>query len=226
MAFSSSKAGRVYNALLERKGRVFSTKEIRQMCRLLKVDFNVAMVGLNRAGVLEPVVFKGIYYLRDREERDLRTIKEDPLLIVANACKLRLGTDWYFGLATALQLAGLWKQQTLTKMTVISKKRVYGSKMPIAGMQVEFKQLIGVPYERLIKECGSMRYSDPARTILDYAYFAARNKESHHYAQTVFAEVAETLGEENIMNKAKPLIGKYPGLYAIFLKKFFETKAL
>src|SRR3989338_5470459 len=178
MAFSSSKAGRVYTALLERNGRVFSTKEIRQMCKLLKVDFNVALVGLNRAGVLAPVAFKGVYYLRNREERDLNTIKEDPLVIVANACNLRLGKNWYFGLASALQLSGLSNHQTLTTMTIISKKRVSGSKPAIAGMNIEFKQLAGVPYNKLIKTRGPIRFSDPARTILDYAYFSARNKQS------------------------------------------------
>ncbi len=192
------------------------------MCKLLKVDFNVALVGLSRAGVLAPVAFKGVYYLRNREERDLKTIKEDPLVIVAHACNLRLGKNWYFGLATALQLSGLLNQQTLTAMTVISKKRVSGSKSAIAGMNLAFKQLAGVPYNKLIRTRGPIRYSDPARTILDYAYFSARNKQSPDYAKTVFADINRKLGDGKILNKAKPLVSKYPRLYAIFLKKFFE----
>ena len=223
--FSSSKAGRVYNALLERTDRVVSTREIKEMCKLLKVDFNSVLVGLTRSNALEPVIFKGVYYLRNREERDLGTTKEDPLSIVARACNLKLKKNWYFGLATALQLAGLWEQQTLTTITVVSKKRISRPKTVSAGMRVEFKQLTNVPFDKLVRQRGTIRFSEPSRTILDYAYFNARNKESLEYAKTIFKIVAEKAGgEEKLLKQAKPLISKYPGLYVVFLKKFFGVK--
>ena len=217
-------AGKVYNALLERADRVISTKEIGEACKLLKIDFNTAFVGLTRWKVLAPVAFKGVYYLRNREERDLGTIKEDPLSIVARACNLKLKKAWYFGLATALHIAGLWEQQTLTTITVVSKKRIFGLKeKKIAGMKVEFKQLAKVRFDKLVRQQGIIRYSDPSRTILDYAYFNARNKESLEHAKTIFKSIAEkTGGEEKLIEKAKPLIADYPNLYAVFLKKFFE----
>ena len=225
MAFAHTKAGRVYNALLERGDNVIATKEIKGVCKLLKIGFNAAFAGLTRRNALVPVVFKGVYYLKNREERDLGTIKEDPLSIVARACNLKLGGDWYFGLATALQLAGLWEQQTLTTITVITKKRVSGhAEKKVAGMNVEFKQLAKVRFDKLVKQKGVMRYSDPARTIVDYAYFTARSKQSREYAKTIFKVVAEkTGGRERLFEKAMPLIAGYPRLYAVFLEKFFEV---
>src|SRR3989344_8702024 len=135
---SDTAAGKVYNTLVERNDKIITTKDIKETAKLLKVDYSAAFVGLNRWAVLVPAVFKGVYYLKNREERDLGTIKEEPLSIVASACNLKLGENWYFGLATALQLSGLWDQQTLTSITVISKKRVYGPKPKVAGMGVEF----------------------------------------------------------------------------------------
>ncbi|MEK6924559.1 MAG: type IV toxin-antitoxin system AbiEi family antitoxin [Candidatus Micrarchaeota archaeon] len=221
MAFSDSIAGKVYNVLLERNDRVIETKNIKSACELLKIDFTAVLVGLTRAEVLEPVIFKGVYYVRNREEKDLKTIKEDPLEVVARACNLKLKADWYYGLATALKLSGVWEQQSHVTITVISKKRVNRA-TSFAGMTIKFKQLSGVPFNKHVRKKGVMRYSDPSRTLLDYAYFGARNKESVDYAKTVLSELAKTKGgEEKLLKNASTLVNKYPGLYAVFLRKFF-----
>ncbi len=224
MTFAKSKAGKVYNVLLEREPRVLTTQEIRAACKRLNVDFNSALIGLSRNHALEPLLFKGVYYLRDRDELALGTIKEEPLNLVARACSLKLKKNWYFGLATALHLAGLWEQQTLTTLTVMSKKRVARPKNSVAGMAVEFRQLSNVPFDELVKRKGVLRFSEPSRTILDYAYFNARNKQSLEHAKTIFKAVAEkTGGKKKLAEKAKPLIHKYPGLYAILLEHFFQA---
>ncbi len=222
MVFSSSKAGRVYNVLLERNDRVVSTKEIKAACNFLKLDFKVVMVGLTRAKVLEPAVFKGVYYVKRRDEKDLGTIKEDPLKVIARACNLKLEKNWYFGLATALKLSHLWGQQTLATATVISKKRVQRAEISFAGMNVEFKQLSGVSFKELVRQKGAIRYSRPARTMLDYAYFSARNRKSLEYAKTILRGITrKTVGEKNLMEGAARLVDQYPGLYKVFLRKYF-----
>lgn len=221
MVFSESMAGKVYNVLLERNDQVLETKEIRAACELLKLDFTTVLVGLTRAEVLEPVVFKGVYYVRNREEKDLKTVKGDPLEVVAKACNLRLKAGWYYGLSSALKILGAWDQQTLASLTVISKKRVNRANASFAGMTVEFK-LSGVPFNAHVRTKGVIRYSDPTRTLLDYAYFGAVNKESVDYAKTVLKELAKTkIGEEKLLKSASLLANKYPGLYSKFLKKFF-----
>jgi len=223
MAFSSSKAGRVYNVLLERNDRVVSTNEIRAACNLLKLDFKVVLVGLNRAKVLEPVIFKGVYYVKRREEKDLGVIKEGPLNVIARACSLKLKKNWYFGLATALKLSGLWEQQTLATATIITKKRVQRANTSFAGMAVEFKQLSGVSFNELVRQKGVLRYSRPARTMLDYAYFGARSKNSLDYAKTILKEISrKTVGEARLMDQASKLVDQYPGLYQVFLRNYFE----
>ncbi|MFA6330381.1 MAG: hypothetical protein WCX64_06950 [Candidatus Micrarchaeia archaeon] len=221
MAFYNSNAGKVYNVLLERKDRVVLTKDIRTACNLLKLDYDGVLVSLIRSKVLETAVFKGVYYVKSREERDLGTIKGDPFNVVARACNLKLKNGWYFGLATALYIEGLWEHQGLTGITVISKRRVQRAKADFAGMRVEFKQLSGVPFNKLVQKKGVLRYSKPARTMLDYAYFSARNRDSVEYAKEILRDIAKkTGGEEKLIKAAARLINQYPGLYATFLRKF------
>jgi len=227
MAFYTSNAGRVYNVLLERnsaaKTKVVSTDDIRAASKFLKLEASTVLPSLIRSGVIEPVIFKGIYYVRDREERDLKKIKADPLETIAEACNIRLGETWYFGLATALKLSGEWEQQTLTTATVISKKRVQRSKTSFAGMAVEFKQLSSVPFGEQVQKDGAIRYSKPPRTILDYFYFSARNSESKEYARIVMGKLLEkNQDREKILDAAARLAEKYPGLYQQFLKTYLE----
>jgi len=229
MAFYTSNAGRVYNILLERysttKNKVISTEHIRDACKFLKLEDKIVLPSIIRAGVIKPVIFKGIYYVLDREERDLEKIKADPLETIARACNIRLGETWYFGLATALKLSGDWEQQTQTLVTIISKKRVQRAKTSFAGMSVEFKQLSSVPFGEQVQKSGAIRYSKPARTVLDYFYFSARNRESKEYARIVMGRVLEkNQDRDKILDAAAKLAEKYPGLYQQFLKTYVEKR--
>lgn len=222
MAFKSSKAGRVYTLLILRYERVISSDELMAACKLLGVGFKTALAGLSRAGAIEPVLFKGVYYVRSPEELQLGTIRQDALDVIARACSLKLESNWYFGLATALMLSGLWTQQHLATLTVVSKARVKRYKTAFAGFTVEFKQLSGVPIDKLIKTDGVKRFSEPSRTLADYAYFSARNKTSH-YSKAMLREVyAKTKNKEALLKQLTSLIGKYPKPYAALMSQLFE----
>jgi len=222
MAFQSSKAGKVYNVLILRSNKVVSSSEIREACRLLGVGFKSAWAGLERAGALEPVLFKGVYYVRSPEERQLGTIQQDVFDVIAQACNLKLEENWYFSLATALLLNGLSEQQHLTTVTIACKKRVKRRKTSFAGLSVEFKQLTGVPFNKLIRRVGVKRFSEPARTLADYAYFNARSK-ANDYSSVIWQDVyAKTPGKERLLRQLTSLVGDYPKPYAVLMKQLFQ----
>lgn len=222
MAFQSSKAGKVYNVLILRSEKVISSEEIREVCKLLGVDFKTALAGLSRASVLEPVLFKGVYYVRSPEERQLGTTQKDAVEVVAKACNLKLKEDWYFGLATALMLAGLSEQQHLTTLTIISKKRVKRYRTSFGGLAFEFKQLSGVFFDKMIRKEGTKRFSEPARTLADCAYFNARKKASD-YSNVIISEVySKTKDKEKLLRQLISLVGRYPKWYAVLMKEIFE----
>ncbi len=222
MAFWSSDAGRAHNVLMAKPGRVVTSGELRRTCKALKIKYKTVLAGLARSGALIPLLFKGVYYVRDRNERDLGVVKTGALDALASACNLKLGKGWYFGLSTALFLSGAWGQQTQTVATIITKKRIQ-RKSSFAGLKVEFRQLAGVSFDAGVRQKGNLRYSEPARTVADYGYFGARDKKSLELARAVFAEVAAKAGgRKKLIQRTRALISKYPKLYAVFLRKFFE----
>ena len=222
MAFQSSKAGKVYNVLILRPEKVVSSDELNEVCKLLGVDFKTALAGLSRAGVLETVLFKGVYYVRSPEERQLGTIQQDALDIIAQACNLKLKKNWYFGLSTALMLAGLSEQQHLAIITVISKKRVKRYRTSFANLTVEFKQLSGVPFSKFVKQSGVKRFSEPSRTLADYAYFTTKSK-SNGYADVIRKDVyAKTRDKNRLVRQIASLVGEYPKSFSVLMHQFFQ----
>jgi hypothetical protein len=217
----SSKTGKVYNALLSRFERIVTSNDVKRVAVDFKMDPRSALVSLKRDGILEPVLFQGIYYVRNRDERDLHTIQGDPLRIIARACDMKLGKNWYFGLATALKLAGLWGQQSLTAITIITKTRILRRKVSFADYAVEFKVLSIPSFQSNLHVNESMRYSDPVRTLLDFAYFSARRGESGDYSKNVVAAISRT-GRKRLLDQAEQSLADYPQLYRVFLDRLLS----
>lgn len=213
-----SKTAKVYNALLSRSERVVTSDDVKKVAKDFKMNPRAGLDGLIRNGSLEPVLFKGVYYVRNRDERDLQTIQEDPLRIIARACNVRIGKDWYFGLATALKLAGFWWQQILTTITVITKRRVQHSESSFGGYAVEFKAISIESFESDLRIDGAIRYSDPVRTLIDYAYLGARHGAASGYTRKILADLPRK-DRGRLIEQAEQLVAEYPRLYQIFLDR-------
>ena len=213
-----SKTAKVYNALLSRFERVVTSDDVKKVAKDFKMNPRAGLDGLIRNGTLERVLFKGIYYIRNREEQNLQTIQEDPLRIIARACNMRIGKDWYFGLATALKLAGVWGQQSLTTITIITKKRVQHPESSFGGYVVEFKAISIPSFESNLRMDEVIRYSDPVRTLLDYAYIGARHGDVNNYTRKILADIPRK-DRRRLIEQAEQLVAEYPQLYQVFLDR-------
>jgi hypothetical protein len=131
---------------------------------------------------------------------------------------MRLGKGWYFGLGTALKLAGARGQQSLTTMTIITRTRVQHAKTSFAGYAVEFKVLSIPSFEAMLRDDGIVRYSEPVRTLLDFAYFGARRGRSDEYARSVIAAIPARERKRRL-EQARQSISGYPHLYRVFLDR-------
>jgi len=218
MTIPLSKTSKVYNVLLSRFERVVSSDDVKKIAKAFHVNPRAALVTLTRNETLVPVVFRGVYYVRNRNERDLHTIEEDPFRIIARACDIRLGKRWYFGLSTALKLADLWGQQSLTTITIIARMRVQHAKASFAGYAVEFKVLSISSFNSMLVTDGTIRYSEPVRTLLDFAYFGARHARSDEYARSVVAAIPAR-ERKRLVEQARRSLSDYPHLYRIFLDR-------
>ena len=218
MATPLSKTAKAYNALLSRFERVVSSDDVKKIAAAFQLDSRAALVTLTRNGALVPVVFRGVYYVRNRNERDLRTIEEDPFRTLARACDMRLGKRWYFGLSTALKLANVWGQQSLTTITIITRMRVQRARASFAGYAVEFKVLSISSFDSMLRTDGIIRYSEPVRTLLDFAYFGARHGRSDEYARSVVTAIPAT-ERKRLVEQARRSLSDYPRLYRVFLDR-------
>lgn len=69
----------------------------------------------------------------------------------------------------------------MTTVTIIARMRVQHAKASFAGYAVEFKVLSISSFNSMLVTDGIIRYSEPVRTLLDFAYFGARHARSDEY---------------------------------------------
>lgn len=122
--------------LLKRKKRVCASKDIHE---LIGADYLSAISNLINTRWLVPLKgFRGIYYVRDPEERLRSFFKLDSFSILGMTLNNAFGSSWCFGRITALSLAGLIHQPVLTYY-VINKKVNRKFDSPIFGRVVLLK---------------------------------------------------------------------------------------
>ena len=122
--------------LLKRGKRVCTSADIRELSggAYLSAISNL----LNTHWLVPLKGFRGIYYVRDPEERVRSFFKLDSFSILTLALNSALGSHWYFGRVTALSLAGII-HQPVSAYYVINKKINRRFESPIFGRVVLLK---------------------------------------------------------------------------------------
>ncbi len=91
--------------LREAKGKILTRKEFDSLASKYKFDKNtLRKVMLNKGYLL--TIFRGIYYLKNYEEKKLSSLKYSAYELLALGLEKK-GIKWYFGLNTALKFLGL-----------------------------------------------------------------------------------------------------------------------
>lgn len=121
-------------------------------------------------------VFRGIYYLRNYEERKFNTMKFSPFELLSAGLKIK-GVKWYFGLSTALKLLNL-THEVFPFNCVINNKFNRIKPVEIAGSKFLFIK-IKPPLFFGIKKMKTknnifLYFSNPEKTMLDFVYLKKR----------------------------------------------------
>jgi hypothetical protein len=83
---------------------------------------------------------------------------------------------------------------------------------------VEFKAISIQSFESDLRVDGVLRYSNPPRTLVDYAYLGARHLDANNYTRKILADLPRR-DRRRLVGKARQLIAGYPRLYQIFLDR-------
>jgi len=124
--------------LREANGKILTRKDFDSLATKYKFDKDVLRrVMLNKDYLI--TIFRGVYYLRNYEEKKLNSLKYSPYELLALGLEKK-GIKWYFGLNTALKFLGL-THEVFPVNIVINNKFNRTKPMKIAGSSFFFIKL-------------------------------------------------------------------------------------
>lgn len=158
----------VWESFFRADETVVTTDDVHGAAERLGKDPENAVRHLRREGYLLPL-FKGYYYVRSPEELKLGDPRYNPLELFVLAANAKGIGHWYFGLHTALSLNRMTHEDRREE-TVISE-----GLYRINGVKVGAKRFVIHKWKPEfaafgLAERGLIRYSDPEKTVLDFAY--------------------------------------------------------
>jgi predicted transcriptional regulator of viral defense system len=149
------------------KREYVTSEELEDYCRSLKLSYDSTLRSSMAGGYLVRIL-RGIFYVRTLDEVKLNKARHNPLELVAKAMGIKGISSWYFGLHTALKLNNMTHEYFATDCVMndrISRPKAIG----IAGNSFRFVKMSPPLLSfGIIKD--DLRYSDPEKTILDFAY--------------------------------------------------------
>src|SRR3989339_445431 len=157
--------------LREAKGKILTRKDFDSLATKYKFDKDtLRKVMLNKGYLI--TIFRGIYYLKDYEEKKLNSLKYSPYELLALGLEKK-NVKWYFGLNTALKFLGL-THEVFPINIVINDKFNRIKPMKIAGSSFFFIKLKPSLFFDIDKvNTGnniSLYYSNIEKTLLDMLY--------------------------------------------------------
>ena len=157
--------------LREAKGKILTRKDFDRLANKYKFGKDtLRRVMLNKGYLI--TIFRGVYYLKDYEEKKLNSIKYSPYELLALGLEKK-GIRWYFGLNTALKFLGL-THEVFPLNIVINDKFNRTKPMKIAGSSfffVKIKPSLFFDIKKTKTEKNiSLYYSNIEKTLLDMIY--------------------------------------------------------
>ena len=159
----------IWETLVRSRRETVTGEEVAALARRLGRRPDHALRHLRRAGYLLPL-FRGHYYIRGPEELRLGNPRLNPLELFAIAADRKGIGTWYYGLHTALRLNGMTHEERRDE-AVISD-----SFYRIHGVSIGHKRFVIRKWRAEMLTFGLIgrgpyRYSDPEKTVLDFAYW-------------------------------------------------------
>ena len=157
--------------LREAKGKILTRKDFDSLATKYKFDKDtLRRVMLNKGYLI--TIFRGVYYLKDYEEKKLNSLKYSPYELLALGLEKK-NVKWYFGLNTSLKFLGL-THEVFPLNIVINDKFNRTKRMKIAGSSFFFVKLKPSLFFDMKKESTgnniSLYYSSIEKTLLDMIY--------------------------------------------------------
>lgn len=189
------------------KGRkIITAVDLKKICDRYGFDFRKTKVTLLNKGYLL-TVFRGIYYLKDYNEKKTGAIKYSANELLSLGLAARGVKNWYFGLNTALKMLNL-THEFFTVNYVLNDNFNRTKPIEILGSRLLFRKIKTRLFSFGIKEEKSsnnilLRYSDAEKTLLDMVYLYRLSGKSKESMSLLISEYRNGISKRKMANYAK-----------------------
>jgi predicted transcriptional regulator of viral defense system len=187
----------IWKKLLLEKRRIVLSREIRDLAKKINKNERWSVDYLQRHGYIVRV-FRGIYYIKSADERQMGTLDFSIYEIVAMALKEKGVKDWYFGLETALKLNNMTHEYYAVNYVITNTYKTTKI-INILDTKIKFLKWNDKHFKFGIIKKGKLRYSDKEKTILDIAYRVYRKKSKHLYVYNIVGEYRNLIDNRKLM---------------------------
>jgi len=203
--------------LIERfGGKVVYKDQLKELAEIFNVNSLDSWINylITREYIVR--IFRGLYYVKTFEEVFRGTYPEVYRLI--SMAMNKISAKWYFGLYTALRLNGL-THEFFTTIFVINDKIRRPKPINIAGQKVMFLKIREDLLDFGIKENNMLRFSDPEKTLLDFAYFALYSSKMRELYLKTFKENIPNVDLQKLENYARRYPNRIPSAVEALCEK-------
>jgi len=187
--------------LLLREERYISDKELKELCKKLKLKYKHALTYLYNKKYLDRIV-RGFFYIPSAEAHRLKTGKPSLYEAISKAMDYKKVNNWYFGLETAIKLNNI-THEFFTIDYVVSDKIFRAKPFEILGRKVKFVKLSKKLFSFGIKKEGNIRYSDLEKTILDIIHIRKYAGESNKVIRDYTIEWSDEADKDKMKKYSK-----------------------
>jgi len=184
--------------LLLREKRYISGRELKELCKRLKIEYNHALTYLYNKKYLNRIV-RGFFYIPSAEAHRLKTGGPSFYEAISKAMEHKNVKNWYFGLESAIKLNNI-THEFFTIDYVVSDKIFRAKPFEILGRKVKFVKLNNKLFGFGIKREDNINYSDLEKTILDIIHIRKYSGESNKAIRDYVIEWADE-ADKNKMKK-------------------------
>jgi len=186
----------IWEVLARTEREVVTGTDIANLSRRIHKKPEHVIRHLRREGYLLPL-FRGYYYVRSSDEIRLGEERRNPLEVFALAAEAKSIGNWYFGLHTALRLNRMTHESILEE-DVISDRMYRIRGIPVGFRKFVIHRWVSEMVSFGLTESGPYRYSDPEKTVLDFAYLDYWRRAKGHAATLTWRDHIEDVDPKRL----------------------------
>ena len=187
--------------MLEKK-KFITSRELEKLCNDFSLNYeNTKKLLLNKGFLL--TIFRGIFYVKDFNEKKTETIKYTPYELLAKGLEVKKIKNWYFGLYSAIKLLNLTHEFSSINYVIndrfnrVKPMKIYNENFKFVKIKTDlFFGIVEVKTENNI----ILRYSDLEKTVLDMAYLYKKAGKSESMVKSLIAEYAAFINKKKLLN--------------------------